>query len=110
MAIPEISPIALAEKLALSPEERPVLVDVRSPEEHAYVALPHSLLLPLYELEEREDELSALAGKEVVVYCHHGIRSLHGAAFLQQKGIRASSLAGGIDLYSLKVDPSLRRY
>jgi rhodanese-related sulfurtransferase len=110
MPVPELSPEALVEKLAGPPEARPRLLDVRNPEEHAYVSLPGSLLIPLHELDERQDELDALRGHEVVVYCHHGVRSLHGAAFLRAQGIEASSLYGGIDLYARTVDSKLRRY
>ncbi len=106
MPVKTISPQQLAEKLGLPEERRPVLLDVRNPEEHAYV----HLLVPLDELAEREDELESLAWREVVVYCHHGSRSLDGAAFLEARGIDAASLAGGIDLYARVVDPSLKRY
>jgi rhodanese-related sulfurtransferase len=74
------------------------------------VALPGALLLPLQELQTRVSEVDQLAGKDVVVYCHHGMRSQRGAAFLSSRGVQASSLTGGIDAYALKVDPSLRRY
>jgi len=109
MPIPEISCEALAQRLA-SPDGRPVLLDVRHPEEHAYAALPGSLHIPLHELEERQDELTPLTGQEVVVYCHHGVRSLSGAAFLLSLGIDARSLAGGIDRWSLAIDPKVPRY
>lgn len=110
MPIPEISPEDLAAQLQGPPESRPVLLDVRFPHEHQYVALPGSLLIPLPELDERMDELEALRGRPVVVYCHHGVRSLDGTAFLRALGLEAVSLRGGIDLYSLRVDPSLPRY
>jgi rhodanese-related sulfurtransferase len=74
------------------------------------VALPDSLLIPLPELEERAEELEPLRGRPVVVYCHHGVRSLDGAAYLRSLGMEAVSLRGGIDLYSLQVDPALPRY
>lgn len=110
MPIPEISPARLAELLAGPSESRPALLDVRFPDEHAWVALPDSVLIPLPELEERADELEALRGRPVVVYCHHGVRSLDGTAFLRSRGLEAVSLRGGIDLYSLQVDPTLPRY
>jgi rhodanese-related sulfurtransferase len=110
MPIPEITPAELARRLAGPPESRPVLVDVRFPHEHEWVALPDSLLLPLPELPEHEDALEALKGRSIVVYCHHGVRSLDGAAYLRDRGLDAVSLHGGIDLYSRAVDPSLPRY
>jgi rhodanese-related sulfurtransferase len=110
MPIPEITPSELARRLAGPPEARPVLVDVRFPQEHEYVALPDSVLMPLPELEDFHEQMDALKGRPVVVYCHHGVRSLHGAAYLIDRGLDAVSLQGGIDLYSLTVDPSLPRY
>ncbi|MFL5346333.1 MAG: rhodanese-like domain-containing protein [Hyalangium sp.] len=110
MPVPEISPDELAALLAGPAEARPALLDVRFPDEHAWVALPGSVLIPLPELEERAEELEPLRGRPVVVYCHHGVRSLHGAAYLRALGLEAVSLQGGIDLYALTVDPKLPRY
>ncbi|RKI45015.1 hypothetical protein D7X55_37880, partial [Corallococcus sp. AB049A] len=72
--------------------------------------LPGSVLMPLPELEDFHEQLEAFRGRPVVVYCHHGVRSLHGAAYLLDRGLEAVSLQGGIDLYSRTVDPSLPRY
>jgi len=109
MPVREIAPRALHQQLA-GPGERPVLLDVRTPEENALVALPDSLLVPLQEFGERLVELEALRGKPVVVYCHTGVRSFHAAAFLSSRGVDAASLAGGIERYAVEVDPSLPRY
>jgi len=109
MPVREIAPTALARRLS-EPGERPVLLDVRTPGEHALVALPDSLLVPIQEFGERIAELEALQGQEVVVYCHTGVRSFHAAAFLVTRGVQAASLAGGIDRYAVEVDPSLPRY
>ena len=110
MPIPEIDPATLAARLSGPPESHPVLLDVRFPEEHAHVALPRSVLIPLSELDERAEELEAFRGRPIVVYCHHGVRSLDGTAYLRALGLDAMSLRGGIDLYSRTVDPSLPRY
>ena len=110
MPVPEISPTQLAERLCADPARRPVLLDVRFPHEHAYVALPDSVLIPLPELDEHNEELEAFRGKRVVVYCHHGVRSLDGAAYLRARGLDAVSLHGGIELYAQMVDPRLPRY
>jgi rhodanese-related sulfurtransferase len=72
--------------------------------------LPRSVLIPLPELERRVDELEALRGREVVVYCHHGIRSRTGAAILLARGHEAVSLAGGIHHWACDIDPSMPRY
>ncbi len=87
-----------------------LLVDVRQPEEHAYCNLPGSVLIPLGELHARAGEIEP-GEALVVVYCHHGIRSLSGAAILSHAGVaNVASLAGGIDRWSLVVDPGTPRY
>jgi rhodanese-related sulfurtransferase len=87
-----------------------MLLDVRQPEEHAYCNLPGSVLIPLGELMGRVHELDP-GEALVVVYCHHGVRSLSGAAILNQAGYpNVASLAGGIDRWSLTVDPAVARY
>ncbi len=89
------------------------IVDVRQPWEHATAALPDQLLVPLGEIEERWEEIGAAAptGALIVTYCHHGIRSLNAAAFLESKGLRGvASLAGGIDSWSGEIDPRVPRY
>jgi rhodanese-related sulfurtransferase len=48
--------------------------------------------------------------REVIVYCHHGVRSLQAARFLRQHGIGARSLRGGIDQWSIAVNPNIPRY
>ena len=47
---------------------------------------------------------------EIVVYCHTGVRSAHATAFLRSHGLRARNLVGGINAWSLRVDPSVPRY
>jgi rhodanese-related sulfurtransferase len=105
--IPQIQPSEL--KALLGAGAPVVLLDVRQPEEYAYCALPGSVLIPLGELMARVEEVDP-AGATVVVYCHHGVRSLSGAAILRHAGIEAMSLAGGIDRWSLTVDPTVPRY
>lgn len=86
------------------------LLDVRQPWEHEAVALPGSILIPLNELPSRFGEIQPPAGALVVAYCHHGVRSLSASAFLNRAGFQgAVSLAGGIEAWSLSVDPSLPR-
>jgi rhodanese-related sulfurtransferase len=57
------------------------------------------------------EEVQPPEGALVVVYCHHGVRSLRGAAVLAQAGHEnVASLAGGIDDWSLTIDPTVPRY
>lgn len=87
------------------------LVDVRQPEEHAICRLAGSQLIPLGELVRRTGEVEPPPGATVVVYCHHGVRSLTGAAVLGQAGFEnVVSMAGGIDAWSVLVDPAVPRY
>jgi rhodanese-related sulfurtransferase len=89
----------------------PRLLDVRQPEEHAFVALPNSTLIPLGELTERMEEVEEWKDEEVVVYCHHGIRSAQAVAQLRAAGFaNVHNLAGGIDRWTDDVDRTLPRY
>ncbi len=102
----EITPEEL--KARLEAGERPLVLDVREPWEHAICALPGARLVPMEELELRVDELPA--GAEVVVYCHHGIRSAAVVQWLRAQDIPAVNLRGGIDAWTHQVEPTLRRY
>lgn len=87
------------------------LLDVREPQEHEYAALPDSILIPLGDLAVRLNEIHPPAGALVVAYCHHGIRSMNGALYLEAAGVSpVASLAGGIDAWSILIDPSVPRY
>jgi rhodanese-related sulfurtransferase len=94
----------------LARKEAIYLIDVRQEWEHETVALDDQLLIPLDQLVERIDEVQPPEGAQVVTYCHHGVRSLSAAALLRRVGIAAVSLQGGIDAWSLRIDPSLPRY
>jgi len=105
----QITAQELAERLRSG--HPPHLLDVREEEEHRFVALPNSTLIPLGELVMRVDEIEDWKDQEVVVYCHHGIRSLRAISQLKHLGFtKLRNLAGGIDRWSTDVDPSLPRY
>ena len=109
MTIRQISPRDV--KAMLTAGEPVLLLDVRQPEEHEFCHLPGDVLIPLGDLPQRYEELEIPEGALVVVYCHHGVRSLRGAGFLQHVGIvNAASMAGGIEAWSLTVDPAVPRY
>lgn len=87
------------------------LLDVRQPEEQALAALPNSQLIPLNQLFERVGEVQPPREAPIVVYCHHGIRSMHGAMVLVQHGhAEVYSLRGGIDAWAIEIDPNVPRY
>ncbi|MEQ8849556.1 rhodanese-like domain-containing protein [Botrimarina sp.] len=97
-------------KQRLDAREALLLVDCREPEEHAIVRLGGSVLVPMAQVPGRLGELAA-DGRPVVVYCHHGMRSLQAVRWLREQGLAdAQSLAGGIDAWSLEIDPAAPRY
>jgi len=104
--LPEITPRELA--ALVSRGSAPFILDVREPHEHAYARIAGSELIPLATLQRALDTLPR--DRDVVVYCHHGIRSAHAVEMLRGGGIRALNLSGGIDRWSTEVDPSVRRY
>jgi len=86
-----------------------VLVDVREPHEHAISDLPDSVKIPLATLPHSLSKLSP--EDEIVVYCRSGARSGQAVGFLRQRGFSKSfNLAGGINLWAERVDPSLPKY
>ncbi len=104
-----IRPVELA--AGLQSGSPPRLLDVRQPEEFSIVSLPGAKLIPLAQLPERLSEIADWKNEEVVVYCHHGIRSAHAIGWLSQQGFtHLINLTGGIDLWSLEVDSELPRY
>jgi rhodanese-related sulfurtransferase len=102
----EITPEELTARLDAA--DAPLLLDVREPWEHAIGALPGARLIPMDELPARLDELPP--DRDIVVYCHHGLRSAEVVAWLRAQEIPAVNLRGGIDAWAVAVDPTLRRY
>ncbi len=88
-----------------------LLLDCREPEEHARVHLAGSVHIPMNDVPGRMGELDTHRGRRVVVYCHHGVRSLKVTQWLRQQGFeKAQNMSGGIDAWALLVDTSLPRY
>ncbi len=105
--MPEISVSALKEKLDAS--EPLILLDVREPQEYEIARIDSARLIPLGELPAQMEELDREA--EIIVHCHSGVRSAHAVELLRAAGFsRAANLAGGIEAWSLEVDPSVPRY
>jgi rhodanese-related sulfurtransferase len=99
-------------KRRLDSGEKLHLIDVREPHEFAQAKIEGAILVPmrsvpgeLQDLEARSDEGT------LIVYCHHGVRSLNVVNWLREQGISTcQSMAGGIDAWSLRVDPAVPRY
>jgi adenylyltransferase/sulfurtransferase len=102
--------ISAAELRAELETGRPVtILDVREPHEFEIAHLPESTLIPLGELAGRLTQLDPRG--ELVVLCHHGMRSLAAVELLRGAGFsHARSLAGGIEGWAVEVDPTLARY
>lgn len=89
--------------------DSPLILDVREMEEVALAPFPDAMHIPMGEIPSRLSELEA--EREVVVVCHHGIRSAQVAGYLSSIGFQAVfNLTGGIDAWSLSIDPKLPRY
>jgi len=105
--VDEITPQEL--KTRFDRNDRPVLVDVRDSWETKLCRLENALHIPMEELEFRTEELNQQ--DEIVVYCHHGVRSAAVADYLRGLGFaKAVNLTGGLDLWAQAVDPSMNRY
>ena len=87
----------------------PTLIDVREPNEYAFVHLPGAVLKPLGSIYQWAQELEK--DQEYVLYCHTGMRSWQAAYLLQRMGFKqVINLSGGIDSWSAHVDASVPRY
>ncbi|KAJ6821685.1 rhodanese-like/PpiC domain-containing protein 12, chloroplastic isoform X1 [Iris pallida] len=93
--------------------EEAQLIDVREPEEVAQASLPGFKVLPLRQFgtwgSVIADEFDPQ--KDVYVLCHHGVRSLQVAKWLQSQGFKkVFNISGGIHAYAVKVDPLIPTY
>ena len=90
--------------------EKFLLVDVREPWEFDLCKIPGATLIPLGTIPANLNTLLDV-DDDVVCYCHHGMRSLDAAVWLRQQGVQnAKSMAGGIERWSVEIDPSVPRY
>jgi rhodanese-related sulfurtransferase len=89
-----------------------VLIDVREPEEFAITRIEGATLIPMQTIPANLQQLEGKADEAtLIVFCHHGVRSLNVVSWLRQQGVDAcQSMAGGIDAWSSLVDPSVPRY
>jgi len=107
MPIKQLTAIEL--KTKMQAKESLFLLDVREPFEFAHARIEGSVPIPLDQIPARLKELDM--DQEIVVICHHGMRSMQAANFLTQVGFdNISNLVGGIDAWSLQCDSSVARY
>lgn len=96
-------------KARLDRGDKLLLVDVREPWEYQTCRIEGAKLIPLGSLPTNVNVLQE--AEDVICYCHHGMRSLDAATWLRFQGVeKAKSLAGGIERWSVEVDPSVPRY
>lgn len=104
----EISVAALKHYLQQA-EPPPLLLDVREPWEFDIAHLSGAKLIPLSQLAQRLGELEN--NREIIVMCHHGIRSKQACLLLQAHGFRQTiNLRGGVDSWAKEVDASMPVY
>lgn len=107
MSIKQISAIEL--KTRIQNEPQLFLLDVREPNEFEYARIENSVLIPLNQIPQRLGELNPQ--QEMVVICHHGIRSRQACMYLVNSGFKnVINLTGGIDAWSCECDSSVPRY
>jgi adenylyltransferase/sulfurtransferase len=105
--IPEISPGEFVRRREAG--EDLLLLDVREPYEIEIASVPGALQIPMAEVPGRLAEIDR--GREVVVLCRSGGRSLRVAMYLRQQGYpRVANLSGGILRWGEELDPSLQAY
>ncbi len=103
----ELHPAVLASRLAAGDDLQ--LIDVREEWEWELVRLEGAALLPLAGFARAASELDR--SRELVLYCHHGVRSRTAANYLSGLGFRRLwNLSGGIERYAIEADPTLPRY
>jgi len=103
----EISPLEVRQRLERG--EKLLFVDVREPWEYAISHIDDAKLIPMGEIPKNLPILEE--GGEVILICHHGMRSLDAAAWLRSQGVDgARSMAGGIERWAVEIDPKVPRY
>lgn len=107
----EITPADVSALLA-RPDPRDFrIIDCREEDEFHICRLPDAQLVPLSRFAELAPQVFGDKQENLVIYCHHGMRSLRAAGWLRQQGfLRAQSMSGGIAAWADVVDPDTPRY
>ncbi len=86
-------------------------LDCREPSEYAIAKLEGAVLIPMSEIAGRIGELASVRDQRIIVHCHHGGRSMQVTQWLKQQGFpQVQNMAGGIDAWSIEIDPAVPRY
>ena len=105
----EISPTELAALRAVHTAVR--LIDCREEDEWQICRIEGAELMPLSKFGELSHLRITDSAEQIIIYCHHGMRSQNAAHFLRQKGFPLTwSMDGGIEQWALKIDPTTARY
>lgn len=90
-------------------KQKPVLLDVREPWEFERCHIEGAELVPMASIPSHFGQLDR--EREMVVICHHGVRSFHVARFLEHNGFaQVINLTGGVDAWAKEVDPKMAVY
>lgn len=104
-----IQPAELKAWLEDPQREKPLLLDVREPWEFERCHIEGAVSVPMNGIPARLDELPR--DRDIVVICHHGVRSFHVARFLDHNGFtRIINLTGGVDAWAKEADPTMPTY
>ena len=88
------------------------LIDVREMGEYQLTRIEGAELIPMRNVPAALSKLESKAEEgPLIIFCHHGVRSMQVVNWLREQGVSdCQSMAGGIDRWSIDVDPTLPRY
>lgn len=108
-AVEEITAVEVRAALRNGAVDALLLLDCREPEELQLARIDGATHIPMGDIPLRMNELDP--DREIVVFCHRGRRSYTVASFLKLQGFEnVRSMRGGIDAWSVDVDPDVPRY
>lgn len=104
-----LSTLELATWLENATHEKPVLLDVREPWEFQTCHIDGALMIPMNTIPSKLSELNT--GHSIICICHHGVRSMQVALFLEQHDFtKISNLIGGVHAWAQQVDNTMPTY
>lgn len=106
----EVTPVEV--KRRIDAGEKLYLIDVREPYEHQQANIKGAELIPMRTVPANLQHIEGLSDEApIIVFCHHGVRSLQVANWLREHGVEnCQSMSGGIDRWSNEADRTVPRY